>query len=119
MRIYLLTVFSGLAWLISGCASTHTLAVQQAGLPKEQVDAHGIFAENCAKCHGQDGRAKTFRGRLLGAQNFTDANWQVTELEIIRAIKTGPGAMPAFQKKLSGPEIEALAAYVGTFKPAR
>ena len=119
MRIYLLTISFGLAWLVSGCASTHTLTMQQAGLPKEQVDAHGIFAENCATCHGQDGRAKTFHGRLVGAQNFTDAKWQVTESEIIRAIKTGPGAMPAFSKKLSEPEIAALAAYVGTFKPAR
>ena len=117
MRISLFICVSGLACLFSGCASTNTLTLRQAGFSKDQVDAPGIFAENSATCHGRDGRARTFHGRLVGAQNFTDARWQADETEIIHAIKTGPGAMPAFQKKLSAPEIEALAAYVATFKP--
>ena len=116
----LLIAISGLSLLVAGCASTGTLAVQQANYPKDQVDAPGLFAENCATCHGRDGRARTFHGRLLGAQNFTDARWQTntSDAEIIRAIKTGPKLMPAFQKKLSTAEIEALAAYVRTFNPA-
>ena len=114
-----LIVMSGLTWLVSGCASTNTLAMQQATLPKEQVDAPGLFAENCATCHGNDGRAKTFHGRIVRAQNFTDTQWQATNEEIIAAIKTGPKAMPAFEKKLSQAEIESLAVYVSTFKPVR
>ena len=116
----LLIAVSGLSLLVAGCTSTRTLAVQQAGYPKEKVDAPGLFTENCAFCHSRDGRARTFHGRILGAQNFTDTRWQTATSndEIIRAIKTGPKAMPAFQKKLSTPEIEALAAYVRTFKPA-
>lgn len=112
-------VASGLAWLGSGCASNHTLAVQQATFPKDKVDAPGLFAENCATCHGKDGRAKTIHGRLVRARNFTDAQWQASDEKIIRAIQTGPKAMPAFQKKLSAAQIESLAAYVRTFKPAR
>ncbi len=110
----------GLAWLVSGCASTPSLAVQQAGYPQDKVDAPGLFVENCATCHGRDGRARTFHGWLLGAQNFTDARWQkdTSDAEIIHAINTGPHLMPAFQKKLSVSEIAALAAYVRTFKPA-
>ena len=111
-------VVSGLAWLFSGCASTKTLAVQQAGYTKEQVDARGLFAENCATCHGKDGRARTIHGWLVGAQNLTDAHWLASDAEIIHAIQTGPRVMPAFQKKLSVNEIEALAAYVRTFQPA-
>lgn len=114
-----LFVVSGLAWLGSGCASSNTLARQQAGWPKDKVDAPGLFAESCATCHGKDGRARTFHGRLVGAQNFTDTHWQATDEEIIDAIKTGPKAMPAFEKKLSPAEIEALAAYVRTFQSAR
>lgn len=111
-------VIAGLALLVCGCASTHTLAVQQADFPKEKVDAPGLFAENCATCHGQNGRANTFHGWIVGAQDFTDAHWQrdTSETEIVHAIKTGPGLMPAFQKKLSVAEIEALAAYVRIFK---
>jgi len=115
----ILILVSGLAWLASGCASSNTLAKQQAGWPKEKVDARGLFAESCATCHGKDGRARTFHGRLVGAQNFTDTHWQATDDEIIDAIKTGPRAMPAFEKKLSPAEIEALAAYVRTFQAAR
>ena len=116
----LLTAVSGFSLLLAGCSSTPSLAVRQASYPKDQVDAPGLFAENCATCHGRDGRAGTFHGWILGAQNFTDARWQTktSDDEIIRAIQTGPKAMPAFQKKLSTAEIEALAAYVRTFKPA-
>ena len=112
-------VIAVLAGLVSGCASTYSLALKQANFPKEKVDAKGIFAENCATCHGQNGRAGTFHGWLVGAQNFTDAHWQsdTSDAGIIHAIKTGPGLMPAFEKKLSSTEIEALAAYVRTFKP--
>lgn len=114
-----LFVISALAWLATGCASTNTLAKQQAGWPKDKVDARGLFAESCATCHGKDGRARTFHGWLVGAQNLTDVHWQATDDEIIDAIKTGPKAMPAFEKKLSAAEIEALADYVHTFQPAR
>ena len=116
----LLMAIAGFSWLATGCASTPTLAKQQAGYSKDKVDAPGLFAGKCATCHSRDGRARTFHGRILGAQNFTDARWQTntSDDEIIRAIKTGPKAMPAFQKKLSATEIEALAAYVRTFKPA-
>jgi len=117
----LMTAITGLAWLVSGCASTNTLAVQQGGYPKDKVDAPGLFAESCAKCHGKDGRARTFHGRVVGARNFTDAKWQAatTDEEIIHTIQTGHGWMPAFQKKLSATEIEALASYVRTFKSAQ
>jgi len=114
-------ITAGIVGIISGCASTNSLAVQQANYPRGKVDAHGLFVENCATCHGKDGRAKTFHGWLLGAQNLTDPQWQAdtSDQEIIHAIKTGPKAMPAFDKKLSETEIEALAAYVRTFKQAQ
>ena len=106
---------------LTGCASTHSLTKQQANFPKDQVDAKGLFAENCAACHGADGRAKTFHGRILRAQNLASPRWQAmaSDEEIRHAIKTGPGPMPSFEKKLSGSEIEALAAYVRSFKPAQ
>ena len=111
---------AGVAGMLAGCASTGHLARQEAAYPEARVNARGLFVENCATCHGQDGRAKTFHGWLVGAQNFTDRQWrgETTEGEIIHAIKTGPKAMPAFGKKLSEAEIKALAAYVQSFKPA-
>jgi mono/diheme cytochrome c family protein len=111
----------GILLLNFGCQSKPPLATEQAGYPKEKVDAHALFNESCAKCHGKDGRAKTFHGKFVGAQNLTDAKWQAdtSDEEIIHAIKTGPKAMPAFEKKLSQSEIDALAAYVRSFKQAQ
>jgi mono/diheme cytochrome c family protein len=114
----LLIVIPGLLFLISGCASTRPLAAQQANYSKDKVDARGLFIENCAICHGKNGRARTFHGRLFWAQNLTDAKFQAntTDEEIIKAIRTGPRLMPAFEKKLSPSEIDALATYVRSFK---
>jgi mono/diheme cytochrome c family protein len=111
---------SGILLLASGCASPGPLTVQQANYPPDRVDARGLFAENCVVCHGQNGRARTFHGWLVGAQNLTDAKWQAdtTDGQILNAIKTGPSVMPAFGKKLSPSEIDALARYVRSFKPA-
>ena len=119
--LVLLILISVLPLLITGCASPGPLAVKQASYPEAKVDARGLFVENCAACHGKNGRAHNFHGILVGAQNLTKANWQTNTAddEIIYAIKTGPGAMPAFEKKLSPSEIDALAKYVRTFKPAQ
>jgi len=35
-----------------------------------------LFNDNCARCHGKDGRAKTFHGKMVGARNLTNAKWQ-------------------------------------------
>ena len=58
----LLIAISGLLFLISGCASTGPLAVQEANYPADKVNARGLFVENCSVCHGQNGRAHTFHG---------------------------------------------------------
>jgi mono/diheme cytochrome c family protein len=114
----ILILTSGVLFLNCGCQSNGRLAMQQANYPKDKVDARGLFNENCAKCHGRDGRARTLHGRFVGAQNFTDEKWRanVTDEEMSDAIKKGPKAMPAFGKKLSQAEIDALVAYVRSFK---
>jgi len=119
--LFLLISIGGLPFLISGCASTGPLTAQQANYPADKVDARGLFVENCVVCHGKNGRARTFHGWLVGAQNLTGAKWQAdtTDGQIINAIKTGPSVMPAFEKKLSPSEIDALATYVRSFKQTR
>ena len=114
----LLILIPALPFLISGCASPGPLAVKQASYPEDKVDAHGLFVENCAVCHGANGRAHTFHGIMVGAQNLTDADWQMETMDeqIVHAIQTGPGLMPAFEKKLSPSEIDALATYIRSLK---
>ena len=114
----LLLLSPGFLLFFSGCASQGPLTVQDANLPPDKVDARGLFLENCTVCHGKNGRAHTFHGWLVGAQNLTRADFQdqTSDAQIIHAITTGPGVMPAFGKKLSQPEIEALARYVRTLR---
>jgi mono/diheme cytochrome c family protein len=116
----LMLAAAGMVCLLSSCASSDTLSKQQTDLPKDKINAAGLFGENCVGCHGTNGRAHTFHGIILGAQNLTDAKWQIdtTDDEIVHAIQTGPHAMPEFDKKLSESEIEALAMYVRTLKAA-
>ncbi|HXG94524.1 MAG TPA: cytochrome c [Blastocatellia bacterium] len=99
--------------LIFSLASTARIDSSQG-----EIDAKKIFEKNCSGCHGKDGRAKTFHGKIVGARNLTDETWQskATDEEIKNAIKKGPGAMPSFEKKFSEAEIDALVAYVRHFK---
>jgi mono/diheme cytochrome c family protein len=105
--------------VLSGCSSPGNLAKQQANLSPEQVDARGIYAENCARCHGENGNAKTFRGRLVHARDFTDPDFKTNASndDVVRVITLGHKKMPAFGEKLSQAEIQALAGFVKTFPP--
>src|ERR1041384_4866854 len=72
-----------------------------------------IFAANCAKCHGADGRARTARGKRAGATDFT-SDWNRDEARGIRIITNGKGEMPSFKGKLSPAEIRSVFNYVST-----
>ena len=81
-------------------------------------DAKGTFDAQCAKCHGKDGRAHTMRGRRSHARDMTNASWQneVTDERLFNSITKGKGKMPAYGKKLSEDQIDALVRYVRQLK---
>ena len=82
------------------------------------VNAEQLYAKQCASCHGKDGRAKTIKGKLKHARNLSDAEWQekVSDERIFNSITNGKEKMPAYGKKLSQEQIEALVTYVRAFK---
>jgi mono/diheme cytochrome c family protein len=81
-------------------------------------DASAIYAKQCAKCHGKDGRAKTLKAKFNKARDLTDARWQehVTDERIFNSIMQGGGKMPSFKKKLSAAQVELLVAYIRGLK---
>jgi cytochrome c oxidase cbb3-type subunit 3 len=83
-----------------------------------QTNAAALFSKNCARCHGRDGRASGLKAKATGARNLTDAKWQdrVSDERIFNSINNGKGKMPAYGKKLSEAEIDALVSYVRTLK---
>src|SRR4051812_32112788 len=74
-----------------------------------------IYATNCAKCHGADGRAKTAKGKRAGATDFT-SDWNTDPARGVRIITNGKGEMPAFKRKLSADEIRSVFDYVLRFR---
>ncbi|PTW48291.1 MULTISPECIES: cytochrome-c oxidase, cbb3-type subunit III [Rhodovulum] len=70
-----------------------------------------VFLDNCAACHGEDGRGD----RTVGAPNLTDAIWLyggdvATLTETVT--KARFGVMPTWQDRLSEAERKSVAVYV-------
>lgn len=93
---------------------------QTASAPGEEpARASELFKDKCARCHGEDGRGQTVIGQMVGAPDFTKEGWwddEKNERRFVRSIAEGKGEMPAFGRKLTRPEIKALAAHVKTFR---
>lgn len=72
-----------------------------------------VFAEQCAACHGEQGKGIS----EMGAPNLTDGIWLYggTKADIEETIRTGRagvGVMPAWDGKLDPVTIKMLAIYV-------
>lgn len=70
-----------------------------------------LWTDNCAACHGDDGKGK----REFGAPDLTDNEWLYggTKAEIRSQIETGKGGvMPTWGSRLDPMTIDALAVYV-------
>jgi cytochrome c oxidase cbb3-type subunit 3 len=73
-----------------------------------------LFADNCAACHGDDGKGK----RELGVPSLDDAIWLYgsNKAAIFDGIWNGRGGMmPAWAGRLDEATIKALAIYVHSF----
>ena len=78
---------------------------------------------NCASCHGADGKAQTKQGKKLKIKDYTDAKVQaeLKDEEMVKSILGGvkDGAkerMKAFKDDLSEAEAKDLVAYIRKFK---
>jgi mono/diheme cytochrome c family protein len=87
------------------------------------ADAKTNWDNNCAQCHGKDGRADTKMGKQVSAKDLTDPKVQAafTDAKATQSIKegvkqNGKTTMKAFGGKLTDQEIKALVAYVRTLK---
>jgi cytochrome c oxidase cbb3-type subunit III len=72
-----------------------------------------IFADNCAACHGDNGKGNM----ELGAPNLTDAIWLYgpEKATIVEGLVNGRGGvMPAWKDRLEATTIKALTVYVHT-----
>jgi mono/diheme cytochrome c family protein len=110
----LLTAVVGWAGMSSRSVVAETGSLNLSGpVTVSQVNAAALYGTYCAKCHGTDGQGQTKQGKLLDAQDFTDAHWKsATSLSDAEAtIRDGYRDMPSYKKRLTAPQIRALAEY--------
>ena len=85
------------------------------------ADGQAVYADNCAKCHGDDGKGQTKMGQKLQARDYSDAKVQdsVSDDQAFKSIKEG---LKKDDKTLMKPseladdDIKASIAYLRTLK---
>jgi len=79
-------------------------------LPGEQ-----LYVDNCADCHGVDGRGNTAREMGQPYADLTGEVWKFggDDSSMANVIREGSfGLMPGFQEKLSDEQVRALVGYI-------
>lgn len=76
----------------------------------EAASPRSLYVQNCARCHGSDGKAQTSLGKKLEADDLTTST--ASKDKIIRTVTNGRGDMPSFKRKLSKAQIASIAGYV-------
>jgi mono/diheme cytochrome c family protein len=108
-----------------GCAAALTLTLTLAAAlgvgctgddagPAVPIDPAVIYAQNCARCHGINGRGDPELKKTLPVRDFSDPVFlaKAQTEDLARTIMAGKGQMPAFGASLSLPKIQSLSGYV-------
>jgi mono/diheme cytochrome c family protein len=98
-------------------------ALAQRGTTKAHaMDVVELFRNNCARCHGVDGRADTPLGQEHNTPDLTAADWWhknsaiTSNRNLTTIVRQGKGDMPAFGEKLKPKEISDLLKYMRKFR---
>jgi mono/diheme cytochrome c family protein len=80
-------------------------------------DGQAIFKAKCAMCHGADGKGQTTMGKNLHLKDMSSDEVQnMKNADMQKVISDGKGKMPAYKDKLDQASIDALIAFIRTFK---
>jgi len=83
--------------------------------PAVAVEPAVIYARNCARCHGADGRGDPeIKKTMPNVRDFHDREFlaRANTDSIVSIVMAGKGQMPAFARSLSMPKMQALSGYV-------
>ena len=104
-----LTVF-GFSWSFRSEASKAKLIETKFALMESP---RTLFVNNCARCHGGDGKAQTEQGKANETPDISGGKLRSRSAKrLTNIIVNGDGEMPAFGKKLTKAQISSLVNYV-------
>ena len=113
LKIGLLFVFLAAGFFVF---TSRTSAVLLTVETEETAPVRKVYLNNCARCHGADGRSQTELGRLNDAPDLTARNIKrMSRKRVTGVIANGTDDMPGFGKKLSKAEIANLVNYIRKF----
>ena len=98
------------------------LALASAAFTTYGADAATNWSDQCAKCHGADGKGETKMGKKLGIADLTDAKVQAkfTDADVVKSIKEGvkdkDGKLAMKPIELTDDEMKALVPVVRALK---
>lgn len=82
-----------------------------------------LWADQCASCHGEDGKAQTKQGKKLKIRDYSTAAAQaeLKDDEMLKAIlegvtENGKERMKSFKDEISVDEAKSLVAFIRTLK---
>lgn len=80
-------------------------------------DGAALFKGKCAMCHAADGSGSTPTGKSMKIRDLRAPEVQKqTDIQLTDVIAGGKGKMPAFGRKLTTQEIQAIIAHLRTLK---
>lgn len=91
------------------------------------AEAKQLFDQNCAMCHGTDGKAQTIIGKKYNIPDFTLSSWAAQnpaakikeDIENGHTSKAGQQIMRPFKGQLSQEEIDSLVSYIQSLSVAK
>ena len=82
-----------------------------------QSSGADIYKSKCAMCHSADGSASSGAGKAMKVPSLlTPEAKKASTASYVAIVKDGKEKMPAYGTKLSGPEINAVVAYIRTLQ---
>ena len=81
--------------------------------PAARKDLRQVYQQECARCHGDDGAARSATGKRLRGEDLTDAAWRkrTSDEEMVKVILKGKffgWAMPGYRDVLTQDEAQRM-----------
>lgn len=114
LKIWTFIAFCAIAFVLATSGAAHAYLPLADNSAAERVSSpRSLYIQNCARCHGADGRAQTRLGKKLEADDLTTEDVKnMSTAKIERVITNGRLDMPAFRRKLTRQQISQVAGYV-------